>query len=149
MTARLAEVIDPVLGPLRWNEDGLSWEGQAEVRGKPVLLTVDPGLNDPNEDDQRAILEASRGLLLPALAAESRLLDQAVEQIAEDVADQGPFPKEEFQHALRLVEISLHAGGELHYDCGSHFGPGAILTIFFSEALEFGEAEIYHPSPPA
>jgi len=143
--ARLTVLDDDDLGPLTWNEDDLAWQGHVTVGQAKAALTIDTGLNDPNEAEQRAAVESARSLLPRVLPAMPGLLRSAAEQVATDVEGQGKLSIGEFTQSLRLLEVSLHESGELHYDCSEFFGAGAVMTVFFEADLSFGGAEIDHP----
>jgi hypothetical protein len=137
---------DSILGDFNW-QNGV-WNGSCEFHKRPVPLQLDPDNTNPTQEEQLAIFELSRPILDRLREVEPEFRRKAAEQIASAVISQQPrsqkqasLPKEPFSDDLDLQIISIHGCGELHYHSPKFF-PGWVVTIYFTEGITFGGAEV-------
>jgi hypothetical protein len=150
-TNRLTRWLDPQLGELSWDERNQAWTGRVEFAGHTVPLDIDPGLHDPSQEEQLAIIGPARLLFGKLPPAEPELRRLAAEQVAAAVVEQQhetELPAGEFAAGLELTSISLTEGAALHYRSPEFF-PGYTVTIYVNPDLSFGGAEVYQPRPRA
>src|SRR6476661_7565179 len=87
-SGRLERWTDSVLGDFIW--DSGVWNGSCEFDGRTVRLQLDPDKTDPTREEQMAVFEPSRPILVQLREVEPEFRRRAATQIAAAVVTQQP-----------------------------------------------------------